>query len=297
MTSVAVERELLALRGVNLELLIVDDGSGSDETLYALNTLGLNRPWLRVVRLQTNNGGAHARNVGVKLSHGEWIAFLDSDDVWIRGSVVRLHDALSASPAIDWISGDYLYQLDGVKVASEPHRKTRSSPEGIVGAAYSAGDVRVREQPVSLFLDSALCSMGSCLIRRVTFDQVGGFDEAVRKGDDTELYWRLARVATFAFAPWPVLVYRRNAGGVSHDGGPLTDWEPAVLRQMISLPQWQPHLPQLRHRLMGSLESNIVHYRRQRQRAKALKAILTSLSLDPVRGRTWRHLVAVLTFG
>ena len=65
--------------GVDLEVIVVDDGS-ADQTTARLSEVADAR--LRVLRLRTPQGGARARNLGISEARGQWIAFLDDDDVW-----------------------------------------------------------------------------------------------------------------------------------------------------------------------------------------------------------------------
>ncbi len=79
----------------NLEVVVVIDGPDA-ATVAALEAL--NEPRLRVVALTENVGGGEARNVGVRESRGEWIAFLDDDDEWFPEKTRRQIDVALASP-------------------------------------------------------------------------------------------------------------------------------------------------------------------------------------------------------
>ena len=151
--------------------------------------------------------------------------------------------------------------------------------------------------PTAAFLESSLCSMGSCLIRRAKLQEIGGFDESLTKGDDTELYWRLARVARFGFAPWAVFNYRRRSGSQSADGELLSAWEPNVLRRMLEDLTWSVYRPQILARLVHTHHAAIIHHRRRRDRTSALKSVVQALQCDFADRKAWRQLVAVLTIG
>lgn len=79
MVSRAALPTALAQRDVDLEVVVVDDGS-TDETPAQLATLTDRR--VRVVRRERSGGMAVARNAGIDVAEGEWIAFLDDDDLW-----------------------------------------------------------------------------------------------------------------------------------------------------------------------------------------------------------------------
>lgn len=295
--SVAVERALLDAQGMAMELVVVDDCSTERGTQQALRNLEARFPWCRVVRLASNEGGSRARNHGVACTTAAWIAFLDADDLWLPSGISRLMQALALLPEVDWISGDLQY-LRG-SGPPDPINVHQQHPlrAPIVRGAYDSGRACAFVRPVELFLRTTLCSMGSCVIRRDTFLSVGGFDASIRKGDDTELYWRLARVATFAFAPWAVLAYRRGHDSVSNDGRALSDWEPPVLGRMLRDRSWQPYADAVRARMNEALLQMIIHHRRSGQRLPALLACAQMLRQRPWSSTGWKHLVATLTIG
>ncbi|NER33278.1 MAG: glycosyltransferase family 2 protein [Oscillatoria sp. SIO1A7] len=68
----------------NLEIIVVDDASG-DNTQEVINGIGDSR--IRYIRHGVNQGGAATRNTGIEAATGEYVAFLDSDDVWLQGKI------------------------------------------------------------------------------------------------------------------------------------------------------------------------------------------------------------------
>src|SRR5262245_25673454 len=91
-------RSALGQRGVDLELLIVDDAS-DDDTAAAAQALGDGR--IRVIRLDKPSGVSAARNRGAAAAQGEWLAFLDDDDLWAPDKLARQLDAARESGR-DW---------------------------------------------------------------------------------------------------------------------------------------------------------------------------------------------------
>lgn len=92
-------RSVLAQSHANVEAIVVDDGS-RDATTAVVEEMAREDPRIRLVRLASNYGApAGPRNVGVREARGEWIAFLDSDDIWHPDKLKLQLDALSASGA------------------------------------------------------------------------------------------------------------------------------------------------------------------------------------------------------
>jgi len=135
---------------VDVEVIVVDDGSTDDcEPLYA----AIEASGIRVIRNTINRGPGHARNVGVRETHGKWLLFLDSDDTLLPTAFESF--ASVAGPSVGLIEGS-------------------SQVDNIPGARRS-------------FL------AGSFVIRRDLFDAVGGYDEELRYSENSELSWRLEK--------------------------------------------------------------------------------------------------------
>lgn len=90
-------RSVLAQSHANLEIIVVDDRS-PDRTADIVEAIGREDPRARCIRLETNFGGpAGPRNIGVREAKGEWIAFLDADDIWHPDKLAVQLRALAAS--------------------------------------------------------------------------------------------------------------------------------------------------------------------------------------------------------
>ena len=76
------------------EIIIVDDGS-TDNTIISIE--GIENSIINLIALNKNKGAQHARNIGVKNSKSEWIAFLDSDDTWINNKLERQIEIIEAN--------------------------------------------------------------------------------------------------------------------------------------------------------------------------------------------------------
>lgn len=158
------------VQDVDLEIIVVDDAS-SQAFGYS------DDPRVRVVRLERNRGPSAARNRGVYEARGRWIAFLDSDDVWLRGSLgprlAAAHRGDDREAHTIWTSG-FVY----------------ASPEGARGEARIP---RPSDRPLDFASGCWMCPGSTALMSRSVWDSSGGQDERLRRLEDFEwmLRWGL----------------------------------------------------------------------------------------------------------
>jgi glycosyltransferase involved in cell wall biosynthesis len=157
---------VLAQRYRPFELILVDDGS-TDRSRILSKALATVHPEVRLLRLMKNAGPAAARNAGLAEATGSYVAFLDADDL-------MLPDRLSTQLAYLADHPDIAIVLCGAEQVLEP-----DAPRDLI---------RRR----SLAARSPLHIM-SMMIRRPAFDRVGGFEPALRVGEDLDWLFRAGR--------------------------------------------------------------------------------------------------------
>jgi glycosyltransferase involved in cell wall biosynthesis len=180
-------RSTLGQRQVELEVIVVDDGS-RDATAEALEALG--DPRVTVLRNPSSRGVAGARNRGIERAAYPWIAFLDDDDWW---SPDKLRVQLDRAHAED---ADFVYTA-GVAVAADDGRVLWTSP------ALTPEELRreIRSRNV-VFAGSSNVVARTELLRRL-----GGFDESLHHIADWDLWIRLAEAGRAAACPEPLVAY------------------------------------------------------------------------------------------
>lgn len=200
--------------GVPAEIILVDDGS-TDETPRIAPTLGSDVVFVR----QDNAGVSAARNAGTGHAHGEFLAFLDSDDTWRPGAAARLVAVLKRFPEIDVAFADAL--------AGDPKIGFQQSMMEQVGGDPFRGLPDHRPEPGLRLLDRTAfflrliernqVFLGSAIMRRSAFDAVGGFDPELSGAADYEITLRLAHRGDFAYVDEPLAHYLRHDNAMSAD--------------------------------------------------------------------------------
>ena len=144
-------------REVTLECVVIDDGS-TDGTADVVAAIARRDPRVVLVRLATNGGVSNARNEGLAVARGEWLAFLDADDRLLPGGIAALMRP-TADPAVRAVIGQRIW-TDGEKTwlspvydipdIREPGRKSIASHPGLIYYASATGKVLQRSLTTGL---------------------------------------------------------------------------------------------------------------------------------------------------
>lgn len=188
------------------ECILVDDGS-TDQSGQMCDAFAETCPG--VIALHRENGGlAAARNTGLEVAAGEWILFLDSDDLWPADMLPRLRAALDAAPGYDWYVGRYL-ELDAAAPQSEP---TTPSLPAFVPGPYENADYAARVQKL---YENGNWSVWRFCIRRAFLEQSSvQFWPKVVWAEDYPFDLLLLHCTTrLYFLDFPITVYRVNRAG------------------------------------------------------------------------------------
>lgn len=179
----------------DFELIVVNDGS-TDRTLETINQI--KDPRIKIFSYPNSGCVAISRNRGFTHASGEYIAFLDADDLWkpekIEAQVAALKVNPQAAVAYSWVD----------RIDDNNQFLQKGSRVNINGKVYA-------ELLVSNFLDNG----SNPLIRKEAFQEIKGFDETLLHAEDQDLYIRLAARYDFVVVPHPHILYRVSANSKS----------------------------------------------------------------------------------
>lgn len=189
----------------NIEIIVVDDGS-TDGTIEIVKGFGA------PVQLyqQANQGAAVARNLGITQARGHYIAFLDADDYWWSGKISAQVQAMEQTGLRMAYSRFIWWKPDTQGRFSDPKEEfARAGNAGLSSAPVVTGWTYA-----DLLLDCIVWT-STVVVEKVVLLEAGLFDPHFRKGQDYELWLRLARLTEMVGLEQPTALYRIHPGSIT----------------------------------------------------------------------------------
>jgi glycosyltransferase involved in cell wall biosynthesis len=276
-------RSVLDQTFTEFELIIVDDGS-TDNTREVV--AGFKDP--RIIYIyQENRGVSAAQNNGINASTGGYIAILGSDDLWLPRNLELKVKVLDSRPEVALVCSD-AYYFDN-ETGATLHRLWEGTPShpGVDPRRASQRPLRELLAPGCFIMPQAT------LLRRRVFDEVGGFDESLRAGEDWDLFVRITRRFPVETIDIPLVRIRRHNCSLSGNYEKLYQLDVTVTSKAIrnySLPKAELKLAKRR--------LAIAHFRYAHDRiingkiSLGRKKLLDSIKEDPSFFKPYIYLAA-----
>lgn len=198
-------RSVLTQDYPNIELVVIDDGS-SDGTPELAEQYGHR---VKVLR-QRNAGPAAARNRGIAEASGEFIAFLDADDVWLPGKVALQVQYLQDHPDVGVVFGAFV--------------RWHCQPDGSFSAPLSATNTACKEFELvpehsgwvytALLFDNVIHII-TAMIRRTVVEEVGNMNESLSTGEDYDFWLRVSQEFRADKLTRTLAYYRMHAASIT----------------------------------------------------------------------------------
>src|SRR5690606_4224942 len=258
----------------NLEVLVIDDGS-TDDTRQVMEQFAGDA---RVnYHYQTNRGESGARNTGIRLARGEFIAYCDADDLWEPCKLEVQIPCFDGRPEL------------GVVYTNIIHVDANNQPMETYQTVRHNGRISAK-----LLMENFVTGAAS-IIRKKYFDLVGGYDESLRTCQDYDMWLRLSAVCEFFYLDVVTYRYRQWPGQISRNE--LMQFENSTIAREKFI-KANPELA--RSADLAELWAGIyagrglAKMRWDKSRVEAFRDIFRALTYRPLRLRTWKAAVKVL---
>lgn len=197
----------------DIELIIIDDAS-TDETQNYLREL--KDPRVQIIGLEVNGGVSRARNLGAQKAQGEWLAFLDSDDVWLPHKLTHQVEKAQNHPQWPLIHGEEIWVRRGVRV--NPKKKHQKGE----GDQFSRA------------CELCVISPSATMMKASVFHELGGFREDFEVCEDYDLWLRYLARYEVGFVETPIIVkYGGHEDQLSNRYRAMDDWRVRSLLDLL----------------------------------------------------------------
>jgi glycosyltransferase involved in cell wall biosynthesis len=265
-----------------LEVIVVDDGSSDDTGQILGETYGDRIRYYA----QANQGVSVARNKGIAEARGEWIAFLDSDDLWEKDKLEWQFKALEQfGPRCGACYTDvrFFNHPETQTMFQLAHENYRH--EGTMGINTDVLRLLVRPGGAGM----VVC-LSSFLARTDAIRKTGGFDPNLLYSQDSEFLFRLAMLTNFCYVNRPLVLFDRSPAEIRHVGV-SSDWNrldfflqdsQLRLEGLLRLSEGQPtEVRNLIRKQLGSVHSGWANcYLETGQHRKAREAVSRAAQMN-----------------
>lgn len=186
-------KSLLEQKFKDFEIIIVNDGS-TDKSLEIVKSLKTEK--INLLN-QQNQGVAAARNNGVEVSKGKWIAFLDADDIWKPEHLQELKNCIDELPKAELVSNAYKIKLERSFIKTPVYSKNLSE-----GINYIDNYLEYS------FIDPLFWT-SSIAVKKEIFEALEGFDEDLKTGEDLDFMIRFSQKYKIGYNPTHTITYNR----------------------------------------------------------------------------------------
>jgi len=188
-------RSVLKQDYTNFELIIVDDGSPDNQAATIAPVVASDD---RIQYIKQKNGGvSSARNHGYRLSQGQYLAFLDADDVWLPDNLSSKVAKFEEEEAFGLVHSDSA-------IMDEHSQKTGKIKQGKEGQLL---------EDLLLWKGTCVPTPSSILVKRAVIEKVGGFDLELSNAADQEFFFRVAKHYKIGRVPrvtWQYRIHQNN---------------------------------------------------------------------------------------
>ncbi|HUU43234.1 MAG TPA: glycosyltransferase, partial [Planctomycetota bacterium] len=234
-------RSVLRQTWTHWELIVIDDGS-TDDTAAVVATFS--DPRIRCISRE-NTGLSAARNEGIRRARGEYIAFLDSDDLWFPEKLAAQAKILEEDPEAGLTYSNYWFvDEDGVRTGAPRFSFARLADGWCLE---------------KLLVRNAVLGPTTVVLRRSVLDRVGLFHTDLRASEDWDMWRRVAVHCKFRYLPRALGAYRIRRGSLTGRHDLMGRCERMVMDRAFADPEVKQRIPADRRRRLRR-RADAVHF-------------------------------------
>ena len=248
-----------------IEAIVIDDGStdNTSESIPAQRELLAARGVELTYLKQKNGGPARARNAGLDLAKGKYIAWLDSDDMWKPAFLSTMRRLLDTYPTAGLAFGGYL-------CIDTDDRLTGERPTGLPPQPREA----LFRHPFPAIMDYMPTGTPCIMMRRAAIEAVGQFDSNLHIGEDWDLWYRIGKKFDFAYCLEGLTLCRDHPQNMEKgDSDAIADKVKLILKHLPDIHDPTARDEQIR-RLRGAMELLQEQLLRERMQANGISHLL-----------------------
>lgn len=283
---------ILAQTYPNFEVLVIDDDS-TDNTVELVKGYQNKDSRVKLLTNERKKGVSGARNTGIFAANGEWISFLDGDDIWTIDAIEARMNCANLYPQSTFITADMANFYDDIKKA-EPSWATKNKDwNDSFGEYLTTGKPVVINKPLKLFLRSVPIWTGVAMIKRDLLHLLGGFDESLPSCEDTQLWLKVsAHTEVLVCAPQIVAYYRQRDGSLVHSSKAIQHYGPEAYRKLLNTPEFINYTTLLNQNIRDFNHQNCFFYRKQKDYKEAFYWSLQGIKYQPLSLTSWKNFIA-----
>ncbi|MGY0287368.1 MAG: glycosyltransferase family 2 protein [Candidatus Methanodesulfokora washburnensis] len=182
----------------NFEIIVVDDCS-NDNTEEVVKSFCDKR--IRYIRNRRHMGAPFSRNIGIKVAHGKYIAFQDSDDIWLPKKLAKQINAFENSPKEVGVVYTSFWRI-------EEGKKVRIPPSN-----FRQYEGNIHE----ILLETNFIGTSAAMVKKECFEKVGMFDETLPRLQEWDLWIRISRYYLFRHINEPLVICHLQSDSISRN--------------------------------------------------------------------------------
>ncbi len=193
------------------EIIVIDDGS-IDNTQQLIQTKTENI----IYKKQENQGPSAARNSGIKMASGDWIAFLDADDQWTPDKIEKQCAVLNKSPKLKLIAGD----MQEIGMRNELITQSVLDKHQLL-EEFKRNQSLPLKNALAKLVNKNFIPTGTVLASRASLIEAGMFNHEIRFGEDLELWAKIASKHPITCMPKILMLRRLHQQNATSSTAPM----------------------------------------------------------------------------